>query len=295
MRKAILLLATALLPWSASHPQPGKESTPAPTIKLRTELVPLDVQIIDKTGYRAISDLGQRDPEIYDDGVKQEIEQFSRDKLPLSVVLLLDASGSVWTVLDRLRANALEALQYLKPEDEVAVLVTADETRLVGDFTTEKFVVAETLRELDFKSFGENGILLHDSLGRSASQLLKSARPGTRRVIIAVTDNETIPAHNWRFYQKEQTVSLLLETGVVVCGLVVNHNLPLRTFARLSGLPDRLQGGGDINNYAELTGGEVVSAGSDNVGQKLIELINHLRGRYTLAFAPSNTLRDGKF
>ncbi|HXI91783.1 MAG TPA: hypothetical protein VNO24_17355, partial [Blastocatellia bacterium] len=34
---------------------------------------------------------------------------------------------------------------------------------------------------------------------------------------------------------------------------------------------------------------------NDTVGDRLIELINHIRTRYSLAFVPSNTKRDGKF
>jgi len=210
------LILPLLLVSYPGYSQSGKETKSEEAIKLSAELVALDVQIIDRKSQRPVGGLTQNDFEIYEDGVKQQIEQFSQDKLPLSVALLLDASGSMWTVLDRLRANALEALQSLKPEDEVAVIVTADDTRLIQDFTKEKFIVADALRQLDFKAFGDNGILLHDSLYRAAAQLQRSSNPADRRVIIAVTDNITIPAYNWRFFQKEQAVSLLLETGVVV-------------------------------------------------------------------------------
>lgn len=293
MRKPILyivLLLTAI----PVNSQTDKDRKPDDAIRLKAELVTLDVQIIDRKTQRVISGLSQDEFEVYDEGVKQRIVQFSQDKLPLSVALLLDASSSMWTVLDRLRANALGALQTLKPEDEVALIVTADDTRLVQDFTREKFIIAETLRTLDLKAFGDNGILLHDSLYRAASHLLRAANPADRRVIIAVTDNVTIPAYNWRFAQKEQSVQLLLETGAVVCGLVINHSVPSRVASKVLGLPER-RAGGDIHNYAQITGGEVLSAGNDTVGDRLIELINHIRTRYSLAFAPSNTKRDGKF
>lgn len=294
MLKASPLLSVALLFTPLlGHSQTSKDGKPEEAIKLRTELVAIDVQVVDKKLQRVIGDLSQNDFEIYDDGVKQRIEQFSQDKLPLSVVLLLDASRSMWTVLERLRANALEALQKLKPEDEVAVVVTANETLLVQDFTRDKFRVAETLRSLDLKAFGDNGILLHDSLYRAASHLQRSANPADRRIVIAITDNETIPAYNWRFFSKEQAVELVLETGVVVCGLVINHNVAARVTNKILNFP-HTSGGGDVHNYAELTGGEVLSASNDTVGQKLVELIGHLRIRYSLAFVPSNTNRDGK-
>jgi VWFA-related protein len=296
MQRANLLVCIALLLTSLPgySQTSGGRRTPEEAIKLSTELVPLDVQVVAKKTQHTISGLSKNDFEVYEDGVKQQILQFSQDKLPLSVVLLLDASGSMWSVLERLRATAHAALQTLKSEDEVAVVVTANDTRLVQDFTKEKFIVQEALSQLDFKAFGDNGIFLHDSLYRAAVHLQSAANPGDRRVIIAVTDNITIPNHNWRFIQKEQAVSMLLEGGVVVCGLVVKHNIGLRALGKIPSLADRL-GGGDLHAYAEITGGEVLSVKDDTVGQRLIELINHLRTRYSLAFAPSNTKRDGKF
>jgi VWFA-related protein len=295
VRKAILLLGIVL--WLASPPcnsQTAGEKKTDEVIKLSAELVAVDVQIVERKTQHIISGLTQSDFEIYEDSIRQQIVQFSQDKVPLSVVLLLDASGSMWTVLERLRAKALQVLQALRPEDEVAIVVTANDTLLVKDFTREKFLVAEALRELDFKAYGDNGIMLHDSLYRAASHLLKAANPIDRRVVIVVTDNITIPAYNWRFVQKEQAVSLILETGVVVCGLVISSKSPFHVADKLLSLPGK-RAGGDVHEYAEITGGEVVSGGGDTIGEKLVEVIDHLRARYSLAFVPSNTKRDGKF
>lgn len=294
MLKTSLVLSVALAVTSLpGYSQTSKEGKQEEAIKLRTELVAIDVQVVDRKSQRVIGDLAEIDFEIYDDGVKQRIDQFSQDKLPLSIVLLLDASGSMWTALERLRSNTLEALQTLKPEDEVAVVVTANETLLVQDFTRDKLRVAETLRNLELKTFGDNGILLHDSLYRAASHLQKAANPEDRRVVIAITDNQTIPAYNWRNFSKEQAVEMVLENGVVVCGLVINHNVAARFTSKILNFPQTI-GAGDVHKYAELTGGEVLSANNQTVGQKLVELISHLRTRYCLAFVPSNTKRDGR-
>ena len=109
VQKASLLLSVALscAPFPG-YSQTSKEVKPGAAIKLQTELVAIDVQVVDRKSQRLIDDLSQNDFEIYDDRVKQRIEQFSQDKLPLSVVLLLDASGGMWTVLDRLRASMLD-------------------------------------------------------------------------------------------------------------------------------------------------------------------------------------------
>ena len=43
-------------------------------------------------------------------------------------------------------------------------------------------------------------------------------------------------------------VKLVLETGVVVCGLVINHNLAARVAGKILNFPHRL-GAGDVHDY----------------------------------------------
>ena len=82
--------------------------------------------------------LSKEDFQLYEDGVQQQIAELSRNQLPLSVVLLFDLTASVQPVLKALAAGALEALQHLKPEDEVAIMVYAASAQLLQDFTTDR-------------------------------------------------------------------------------------------------------------------------------------------------------------
>jgi VWFA-related protein len=292
--KLLRLVIVSLLMVVPVLAQAGKEQKSDEVIRLKTELVTLDVQIVNKKTQQLVSDLTQNDFEVYEDGVKQELTHFSQDKLPLSVVLLLDTSGSMWPVLEKLRSSAYQALQSLKPEDEVAIMATAAETKLVQGFTREKFSVSEKLREMDLKAYGDDGIFMSDSLARAAILLRKAANPVNRRVIIVITDNVVIPNNSSGAFRKDEAVSMLLEYGVVVCGVTINLNPYARINNKLLRFPER-HADGDVNKYAEITGGEVLSAGKDDVGQRLAELINHLRTRYSLAFTSTNPAKDGKF
>ena len=64
-------------------------------IRLRGELVVLDAQVLHKKTALAVGNFTKEDFAVYEDGVKQHISTFSQDKLPLSVVILMDVSGSV--------------------------------------------------------------------------------------------------------------------------------------------------------------------------------------------------------
>src|ERR1043166_9186379 len=87
-------------------------------------------QVIDKKTRKVFGGLRREDFEIYEENVRQPIVYFSQDQLPLSVLLLLDISRSVTPIIEQVGAGANEALQRLKPEDEVAVMAFADNPKL---------------------------------------------------------------------------------------------------------------------------------------------------------------------
>jgi len=91
-------------------------------LKLSTELVVVDAQVLSKKTGSPVNGLTERDFVLYEEGVKQRITHFSQDKLPLSILLLLDVSGSVMPAINQVRDSGLRALNELKPGDEVAVM-----------------------------------------------------------------------------------------------------------------------------------------------------------------------------
>src|SRR2546430_11354639 len=104
----------------------AQEREPIDVVKVNTDLVVFDVQAIDKKTGRVVGDLNKEDFELSDNGVKQQISYFSRDELPLSIILLLDVSGSVRSIIHDIRDGALNALQRLKPDDQVAVMAFSE-------------------------------------------------------------------------------------------------------------------------------------------------------------------------
>src|SRR5262249_50630352 len=64
------------------------------TIKIDTELVLLDVTVVDQNNIPFFS-LKKEDFSIYEDKVKQTIESVSREEVPVSFGLVIDTSGSM--------------------------------------------------------------------------------------------------------------------------------------------------------------------------------------------------------
>src|SRR5437588_1772174 len=119
------------------------------SLKLRTDLVLVDVLPVQKKTGRIIGGLKRDDFSIFEDGVQQKIEYFSKDKLPVSVVLLVDRAGCVNPFNDQIRAATVRAISHLKPEDEVAIMTFSSKIALVQPFTRDRKAIAGNIMSVE--------------------------------------------------------------------------------------------------------------------------------------------------
>lgn len=287
----LLLVASAI---AAQNPTTAPAQSPGETIKISTELVVLDVQVLRRQTGQMINSLRREDFLLYEDGVRQEIAHFSQDKLPLSILLLLDLSASVKPIIAEIRHGALQTLEQLKPEDEIAVMTFADSTQLLQDFTRDRHRVIEQIGGLLNRTQVGVGTALHTALHTAATTMNRVSNPARRRVIIAITDDI---ASMYKFTNPtiEEVNARLLETSSVVCGLLVGSATPkaLNIFTRDH--KDIYNRRVQVAEFTEPTGGEVMQAETRDVNQKLAQLIEHLRTRYSIGYTPTNTALNGRF
>jgi VWFA-related protein len=264
------------------------------TVKIDTDLVVIDALVMGKKTGRVIGDLKQEDFLLYEESVQQEITHFSQDKLPLSIMLLLDISGSVQPGLRHIQAGARYAMEQLKPEDEVAVMVFAGGAKLIQDFTKDRKLIEDKIAGIKDNPLGFGariGTRINEGVYRAAAHMGQAANQLSRRVIIGVTDNQSsaIPTG----HSGSEALEQLYESGSVVCGLIVESGLFDGIFGKARSPFGALLG--RIDPFANKTGGEVMKAKREGIEHKLVELIGHLRTRYTLGYTPANSNLDGKF
>ncbi len=282
-----LFFATAIL---AQQPKPAANEA----IKINTDLVVLDAQILRKKDGVAVASLKRENFTLYEDGVRQEITHFSQDKLPLSILLLLDLSASVKPVIEEIRNGALGALRQLRPEDEVAVMTFADRTELLHDFTKDRKAVIDQVSRVLEKRFVGVGTSLHTALYEAALQMDHAVSPLSRRVIITVTD-DIATMHRFTNPTINEVNERLLEHSSVVCGLVIGGPTSKTLNIFLREHKDVYNWKVKIDDFAEPTGGEVIITNAHDVNQKLAEMISHLRVRYSLGYTPLMVSADGRF
>lgn len=279
------------------------------TLKISTELVLLDVQVVARQTGQGVSGLRAEDFTVYEDGVKQSIEHFSYDRLPLSVVLLIDVSGSVLPLVERLQQSAQQALDKLRPEDEVAILAFSKEVWLTQDFTRDRPALLAALQDLGTGAYLERGKKLNAASGGptaigeglfyAAAHLIAAAQPRQRRAILIITDNlphDTNPPHS-----RTEVRAQLLEAGAVLHALIVDNAsskaAKATRYSPLNIFTEKVifKSAGNVNGYVEQTGGQMLGAKQADAGAKLAEMFEQLRARYSIGYTPVNANFDGRF
>src|SRR5260221_492299 len=124
----ILLLCPAL--WavrsqSSQTEKPNQSPDKSSEIKLGVDLVILDALVVQQKTSRTVGDLKKEDFTLFEDGIKQQISHFSQDRLPLSVILIVDRAGCLDPFTREMHRAIVHALSKLKPEDEVALMAFA--------------------------------------------------------------------------------------------------------------------------------------------------------------------------
>jgi VWFA-related protein len=262
----------------------AQEVDPNDVIKVNTDLVVLDAQVIDRKTRKVFGPLRKSDFEILEENVKQEIAYFGQDQLPLSILLLLDISRSVRPVIETIGEGANNALRHLKPEDEVAVIAFADYPKLIQPFTKDRARTADKINEAS-QTFLGNGTFLYEALLLATQEINKGTNPANRRAIIVITDNIAITTgEDVARLQRE-----LAESGTVVYGLIVRSGFAkvfnALTFGQIKG----------VDVYAEETGGEFLGANRKEVDSRLGEMFTRVRTRYTIGYRPPETNEEGAF
>jgi Ca-activated chloride channel homolog len=266
---------------AAAEPRAAESTTP--TISVKVRLVQVDAVVRDRSG-RMIDNLTIDDFRVYEDGVLQQIQGFSRDELPLAVALVVDRSGSVAPYISELRRIATRALNQLKPEDEVCLFSFAATVDRLENLTTDRRRIADAISGIHAGGGTDITDALHDSV-----LYLSRAAPGRRHAVILISDNQqTVNPQS----SDAETVKTAMETETVVYSLKTS-GAPFQIAAQL---PAILFGGDPVSKVTQETGGEIISVGHvSSLDSALGAVISRLRMRYSLSYYPSGTAQGGAF
>jgi VWFA-related protein len=254
-----------------------------PTISVRVRMVQVDAVVRDRSG-RMMDNLPSEDFRIYEDGVLQQVQSFSRDELPIAVALVVDRSGSVAPYINELRRIAGRALNQLKRGDEVCLFSFATDVERLEDLTTDRQRIAYALDRIH----AGGGTDITGALHAAVKYLSRSA-PGYRHAVILVSDNQQTVNSS---ASETETIKTAMESETVVYSLKTSGS-PLQIGSQL---PSLVFGSGPVGKITQETGGEIMNVGStSSLDSALGAVISRLRMRYSLGYYPSGTAQGGAF
>jgi VWFA-related protein len=168
-----------------------KDSPPASpegAIRSRVTLVqvPCTVAAPDGTQVRG---LGQSDFHLFEDGAAQEIASFDASATPASIVLVIDASPSIFRELAEIRGAAHALAENLSPADEIAVVSFSSEAHLLLPFSKNRALLGRAI-DSQYLASVENSSesRIYESMFLAARELF-SGRSG-RKAMVLLTDGQ---------------------------------------------------------------------------------------------------------
>lgn len=274
-------------------PEPRDEDFDKDTIlKINTDLVTLNVRVIDRNN-RPINNVRQNDFHVFEDGVSQPIESFSREEVPISYGLAIDTSGSLRSQLQAVIDAGKTIINSNKPTDETFLVrfISSDKIETVQDFTLSKDLLMDGLDSL-YVEGGQTAII--DAVYLTAEHVAEYKKGDDsdrrRRALIVITDGEDRAS----FYSQEKLFARLREEDVQI--FVIGFVRELDKDGGLIRKSPREKAVSLINKLATETGGRAFfpEALSELPGIAN-EIIRDLRTQYVLAYNPTNKQRDGSF
>jgi Ca-activated chloride channel homolog len=155
----------------------------APVFRTATRTVPVYVTVLD-TSHRLVTDLTRDDFEVYDNGRPQPVTLFDAGIQPISIVIMLDMSGSMVGNLPVLRNSAVQMFTRLLPTDKARVGNFGDRITLSERFTNDQNELIRALY-LDLQPGGPTPLWGAINTAMSALGQLDG-----RRVVLVLSDGK---------------------------------------------------------------------------------------------------------
>ncbi len=282
MKTAAILVAAALAALPAQQaPAPEPQ---APILRVETRLVNVPVNVTDAHGM-AVPGLTKDDFTLREDGKPQKIAIFEREAAtPLSIVMAVDTSGSVFTQFHTEKDAAKRfAKDILREQDEMDLISFSDESNEIVPFTNDSKRIEQGLAHL---GKGEDTALYNAIY--VASSRLGEAKPDAerRRILVLVTDGGDNPLKREMSYSK--AIEAAQRAGAAIYPIII---VPI-----LADAGRNVGGEHALISMAQDTGGKYFYVTErDDLKTAFAHLSDDLRAQYLLGYYAPRRGHDTSF
>ncbi len=290
--------ATPLRPvGTPASPTQPQELDEGDVIRTDSQLVTLNMSVIDRGTNRGLKGLTQADFRLFENGEEQPILSFESSAAPFDLVLLMDLSGSTKERAKLIRAAAERFVEAARPADRISVITFAADARVISSLTSDRELLRQRINAIDTEG-GDTRI--YDCLTFAMNEVTKDAKKSRRTAIILMSDglDGTIPGVSGQYGSNlpyQEALRAIEEfDGVLYTVWLNTYYVALNPrdtqpeafdmgYDRMKEMAER--GGGifyEVERLADLAGAYE-------------QVVADLGTVYSLAYRPSNQQRDGKW
>ncbi|MDT5120866.1 MAG: Ca-activated chloride channel [Acidobacteriota bacterium] len=169
-----------------------EEVSEGDVVRVDTELVTLNVSVVDRGTNRGLKGLAQSDFKLFEDGAQQQIAHFESASAPFNLILLIDLSTSTQEKIGLVREAALRFVNAARPADRIGIITFANKFVVVSPPTSDR----EELRaRINAIQQPKGSTKLYDALAYAMDEATKNAKDSRRNAIILMSDglDSTLP------------------------------------------------------------------------------------------------------
>jgi Ca-activated chloride channel homolog len=332
------------------RPAPGQEKgdqkdeqqEPLPTdiagkdveaIRTTTNVVNVDAVVYNKKTGQITTGLTKKNFEVYVDGEKRDITNFSTPDAPITITLVVEysklgavfgyygSSGQEPGTYEVIRPTAMFLSQFITPQDYVSVIAYDMRPTPITDFTNNPTRIQQVIRlllmnqpafietnlydalKLTLVGGRADSVVLEDSKARTSEYAGMVAIPNERRkaVLLVASGIDTFSKINF------DTVRKIVQNSGIPIYIIGTAQMFMKKFgdqmdpghgSNIMGVPiDRmtfLQADNQLKTFAKETGGAYFPVTFEGELPTVLSSINGLlRNQYSLGFS-AGEVRDGK-
>ncbi len=266
-------------------PDPGRQQPQQPSFRAGVELVSLNVTVADGTG-KYITDLGQEDFNVFEDGVKQEVTFFNKTNLPIALALLLDTSASMDTKLPTAQEAAVGFAKRLRTQDLAEVIDFDSRVVVLQNFTASAAELEQAIRKTSAGGSTSLYNAVYIALKDLKKVVAKNVDEIRRQAIVVLSDGED--TSSLLPFEEVLDLAKRSETAIYSIGLRAPEG-PGSTSTKGFKEAEFV-----LRQFSQETGGRSFfpSQLADLAGV-YGQISDELSSQYTVGYTPKNPRRDG--
>src|ERR1044071_2112634 len=267
-------------------------------VRVDTELVTLNVSVVDRGTNRGLKGLTESDFKLFEDGAPQQIANFESSSAPFNLVLLIDLSLSTQDKIALIRDAALQFVAAARPSDRIGIVTFTHEAVIVSRLTSDRALLRERINAIE-KPRGSTNV--YDSIAFVMDEVFKDVKDSRRNAIVLMSDGldstmENVPGPGSTIGY-EDLLSRLREFDGVLYSMWLNVETEYSSLSPLDIQPETYDLAHDqMEKFADAGGGlsyEVEKL--EDLADAYDRVVADLGTVYSISYRPTNRLRDGKW